>query len=231
MRLSKNYPSSFLLTPVVPGDWRTLPSETAIILIHRLHELGLQPAGAEVDAVRILKPAFYPRWLICDLQLANGSDVRKGEAVLCLYGPDGCTPLDGRSARIHGHNAHHGVVLATEEQRVDYLQFFCVAVFGEDGPFRIVHPSTPLVRTIENGDPVDPSTILPLRSLSASGAGVGGFEATVSYARALFRAEFVIHEGGSVMMADESPLLDQVVIAPELQFRGSRRHLFSEVEE
>lgn len=229
MRIADDWQRPFLLDPIYPGAWRALAREPAGLLVQRLDELGMQPGNAAVDAVRVLKLPFYPRWILCDLQFAAGADARKGEAILCLYRPDGCTPIDGRSERVRGHNDRHGVSLETEERRTAYLEFFCTAVFGEEGPFRIVHPSTPLERTGNNEAPIDPDKIVPLRPIAATKQGDRGIECTVSYGRTLFTAEFVVDAEGTVVMVDDSQILDMVAIKPELQFEGSRRRLLAEV--
>lgn len=213
--------------PVVPGAWKALAPGPAALLVRRLDELGFEPGDVEIDAVRVLKLSFYPGWLLCDLQIAASPDRPAREATLCLYGPDGCTPVDGNSARVHGHNQRHGVALATDAQRQDYLQFFCNAVFGEEGPFCIVHPSTRLVRTVEHGDPVDPAAIVPLGALPAEEQSGADYACTVVYARSLFSAKFELSPSGMVAMNDDQLILDMVAIDPELQFERSRRRIFT----
>lgn len=117
--------------------------------------------------------------------------------------------LDGSSAPIHDANEADAVTV-TEGKVLDYLEFFCYFVHGEEGPFLIVrdisHPAIDQSKidgatreVIENA----------LRPPAFEGkADDGRFEASamVLYGNALFSARFSLSADGMVEMIDDEPI-------------------------
>lgn len=111
-------------------------------------------------------------------------------------------PIEGASPPIHEFNAtSQRLDLSDEQKRADYLTFFCDAISGEEGPFKIV-------------DSIDlPGVELKeLREIEATEAAPGGttgpwmFQATMFYSKALFHAKLKLLPSGMVEMEDDVPV-------------------------
>lgn len=122
-----------------------------------------------------------------------------------LANADDLTRLDGTSPPIHMTNAEQSLVL-NEETVLDYLQFFCFFVRGEDGPFYILDSSEAryLPKTLtqqEKGMLQD--RWQPPRLWGSSEDGHFRISAPVYYGNALFISEFEIQLTGMLDMTED----------------------------
>lgn len=223
MRLSKNYGSDFRLPVPVPGAWTALPRQAAVMLVSRLSEFGIFDKGLRIAAARLLPLSFYDGWMLCDLETTSSD----AETICGLYGPDGWTPLDGQSPRIHEHNAIHGVRLGTDTERLDYLRFFCAYIHGVDGPFNIVDGDTPLWRIEKSGlAPLEAEILEDPEWVDAPAGDTPTLDAFVLFGRALFRSQLALDPSGMVRMVDDQLICESVVMKPEIEYGAGTRKLF-----
>lgn len=186
------------------GLWaRTLPC---------LDSFGYQ---MEHIAFRTLTVPFYADHTILELGVPERFEPGFGVVAhlvpgLEVDGSDDAAPvlLNLTSPPIHEVNARLPIRLDDPAAAIAYLRFFCAYVWGEDGGFWIV--DTP-------GDvPWDcPREAAPRREAEAAiqparfiEAAPDHFriDATVLYARALFRAKFKVQRTGMVEMMDDEPV-------------------------
>jgi len=133
--------------------------------------------------------------------------------------------LSGSSAPFH-RLAKDGYLRLTPETAGHYLHFFCLTVYGEQGPFLIVEP--PETSTSDNGEgqnegdseeggsgkagqpkettPDYLDLIAPLQLLGEDDQGALLFEGTLFYDRELSRCQFRIPGTGIVEMLDDEKL-------------------------
>jgi hypothetical protein len=206
--------SRWIGPPLIPGDWRDLALDEAVPLLLRLalqaeqHDLGHLFVDNWPTRARAMRLSFYPGWILVEAQatLAGG-----GEGICCfLYGTLGVVIIDGNSAPVHWINGQG--VLAIKDKpaaAADYLRFFCSAVHGESGRFRVIESLTELALPTEVTSLPELSQALDgkPRPIAISSDGED-FLATacVLYDSALFKAEFRIEPTGAVTMTDDDPI-------------------------
>jgi hypothetical protein len=111
--------------------------------------------------------------------------------------------LDGSSAPVHMANARHSPRI-TSDTALDYLHFFCFAVRGAEGPFRLLLSAPPASNLAAATAPGVPT-------LLAERDGTGRFLVTsgVEYNGTLFAAKFAIGSDGTVEMIEDHPLREE----------------------
>ena len=140
-------------------------------------------------------------------------------------GLDRLIPLNDLSLIFHMLNAAYRPHLQGLEA-VEYLDFFCDAIGGPDGAFHVIETAedvrwrgqVPAQREIVE------QIVTPIRLWSAVDADPLVMDAIVTYAGALFHAEFKVSARGMVEMTDDTPLYQRLEIAPELF--SARTHFF-----
>jgi hypothetical protein len=196
--------------PLVSGDWRTLETAEAATLLVRLQAL-LPPSRAPFIAhwpmaVRVMRPRFYPGWLIVEVQAAHADD-RVGLCNL-LYGPHGVALLDGTSMPIHRLNERGGLALGDDTAVVaDYLRFFCSVVHGDEGRFLVLDEEGTLA-AVSGRDTIalEPAPTLwsPLEITAADQRFVA--RGTILYGTLVARAVFHVERSGSIEMVEDEPV-------------------------
>lgn len=187
------------------------PSTAAPCFLYRedlwrpLDEITLSgPLGQRMHvAIHEQTPSFYVdgglrRWTCRTADEAT-------QTYYALVQGDLIAPLSGTSPPIHGFN-HQVVRRFAPGTVLDYLRFFCWAVWGEEGPFWIVDgpadpPLAPLRAELE---PLVPE-LPPASFQDVDEKGRFCCAACVGYGNTLFRANFRIDPSGMVEMLDDEP--------------------------
>lgn len=113
--------------------------------------------------------------------------------------------LDGTSPNIHEVNAK-APIKVTEENVLDYLQFFCFYVRGEEGPFLVVEDGdNPYIPgdTDEKAKALIANTVHPCIYKGVDENGNFLIDAVVFYSNALFEANFSVQPSGMIEMMDD----------------------------
>ncbi|OJX02289.1 MAG: hypothetical protein BGO72_00870 [Burkholderiales bacterium 70-64] len=178
--------------------------------------------------IRIADLPFYRSYKLLEL---SGPGPRGWLRSYALVVPDATTsaaqpvvPLDGSSPPLHGINALADELRLDAQSVVPYLAFFCWAVQGEEGSFRIARSTwreIPLLQAPDDTQreglarcewgirPTDPeeerSKGFPDRS-----EGEFRFHATVAYSNAVFRTWMAVSPSGMVTMLDDEPIVAQI---------------------
>ena len=145
-----------------------------------------------VEMIRVKDPAWQPRNLFV-YYLADAGKLFR---------------LNGTSPPIHEVNAKAPVRI-TEDNCIDYLEFFCFFVRGEEGPFLIAQSmeDTYVPKQIDDKTRmVLEGTIRPALVNDIDAEGNIFVDAVVYYSNALFTAEFRIEPTGMVEMRDDQPI-------------------------
>lgn len=162
------------------------------------------PRGQRMHvAIHEQTPSFYAegglrRWTC---RVAN----EEPQTYYALVQGDLIAPLNGTSPPIHGFN-HQVVRRFSPDTVLDYLRFFCWAVWGEHGPFWIVEgptdpPLSPLRAELELLAPA----LQPALFERADEENRFYCAAWVGYANTLFSANFRIDSSGMVEMLNDEP--------------------------
>lgn len=116
--------------------------------------------------------------------------------------------LNGTSPPIHEVNAKAPIKI-TDDNVLEYLQFFCFFVRGEEGPFYIAEsmedPNIP--SDMDEGTlSVVEGTIRPATYEGKNDQGHWLCDAVVFYSNALFIANFAVQPTGMIEMIDDEPI-------------------------
>jgi hypothetical protein len=240
----------FTTLPLVPGPWKTLTPAESRALLRRLDTHLFALHGPEhrtrrfpMRDLRAVPLTFYPGWLLVE----GEADLAGGQVGTfdALYGPGFLAALNGSSTLIHELNA--GVLTVRDDGAVPeggqsafvpsplaplradttgpgYLHFFCNAVRGDEGAFRIVQNE----RDLRLCGALVPTRPLRkhLRRVTMREDGEDLLaEAVVLYGGMLFDAAFRVSPAGSVRMERDEPLASDV--APAEKTREIFRHVRS----
>lgn len=202
---------------VLPGEWATFDNGRVEEFTTRLRTPDEPPrtSGAKTaeKPVALRELGFFEGWSLVEAQSADGEPWRRS---YLWDGADEFVKLDGTSPPVHTLNANLGSRLVlTEETVADYLRFFCHAVWGEDGWFRLPESPSELDRQEAAAPPDEKARIRAEAGLvfaidreqGADGRPV--FVAsgvTIIYGNAVFVADFRITDTGQVEMTDDTPL-------------------------
>lgn len=215
---------------LLPGPWKLLATGERDGFAQRLHEhlkqAGLSTWTEQHDVVQVFaaQPRFYPGYALLSAQVQRRDGLRGTLDVLMGPGFIGC--LDGRSALIHSLN--DGLFAEGETSPLgdlsdpgvaaDYLRFYCNAVRGEHGSFRIVETADDL----RDGGVTDltsapPGMMFPMDVQAVAedrrrreGDPVVHAKACVLYGGALFGSRFEIDRLGQVDMVDDTTLITDI---------------------
>ena len=194
------------LPPLIPGDWKKLEGDDAFRLGQRyadsLSLSFMRNFGArefrQVDGIRAMPLACYPRHLLCEV----GLEIRGTSMVSAfLFGAEGLTILDGTSHLIHDLNLRISLNLGTEAAALDYTRFFGSAVHGEEGRFQFLTMESEL-------EPFAATEFAKLRHhvrlpvVTRNGA-TWMVKGTVRYGRHLFHSTFDLQSNGLIEMVQD----------------------------
>lgn len=117
--------------------------------------------------------------------------------------------LNGTSPPIHEVNAKAPVKI-NEDNVLDYLDFFCFYVRGEEGPFLIAHSlaDTYVPKRVDDDTRYAfESAIEPPFYEGQNEKGHFMCEASVYYSNAIFEAQFAVQPTGMIEMIDDNPIV------------------------
>ena len=116
--------------------------------------------------------------------------------------------LNGTAPPIHEVNAKAPIRI-NDDNVLDYLRFFCFFVRGEEGPFYIAESlDDPLLPEVDLAahTPVVAESFVPAVREDVNEQGHYPCNATVFYANAVFKADFVVQPTGMIEMRDDDVL-------------------------
>lgn len=214
--------ADWMLDPVAPGDWQPV-QDTEAPLLRALAASHLADGLEGVVGARWCRPGFYKDVTLIELQLSSEDTSH----IAAFYVTDTETAaFDGNSPVVHELNATGRLVL-NEDTAADYLQFFCLVVQGEDGPFRIVVDGPDIPGWDRLDDEIQQTVaenVLPLTvRRDEDNEDAYRVPACVKYGHALFKADFSIQETGMVEMLDDDILVSDIDFSREVfDSRGLR---------
>jgi hypothetical protein len=207
-------PTRWLGPPLISGDWRDLSLDEAVPLLLRLarhaeqQDLGALFVDNWPTQARAMRLSFYPGWLLVEAQ----ATLAAGGQGICsfLFGPLGVVIIDGNSAPVHWINGQGALKIKGDSKAAtDYLRFFCSAVHGESGRFRVIEALAELALPSEVTSLPELGKLLDGKPRPIDILADGeDFLATayVLYDSALFKSEFRIEPTGMVVMTDDDPI-------------------------
>lgn len=117
-------------------------------------------------------------------------------------------PINGTSPSIYELNATSPLNMEDGDTALAYLRFFCNAVRGEEGPFRILEEldQLPLDQPATGSLAQELSAEIRPVQIGPADADHWPAQAVVQYDYGLFAADFKIMRTGMVEMLDDRPL-------------------------
>lgn len=140
---------------------------------------------------------FYPAVHLAEVTILGTEHVAP-VPIFVLAGQKGTYYLDGTSSPIHLCNSAEGIRL-DEETAADYLRFFCFAVRGDEGAFRLVEEPPAAVPAVAD-------VVKPVEALEPDEEGRFRFGAFMEYAGDLSRVWFSVDREGLVVMENDEPV-------------------------
>ena len=150
------------------------------------------PFYDNVELIRVKEPSWEPRNLFIYY-------LRDGEALF---------RLNGTSPPLHEVNAKAPIKI-NERNVIDYLEFFCFFVRGEEGPFLIAQSmaDTYVPKQIDEGTrAVLEGTLRPASFEGVNHQGYFLCDAVVYYSNAVFIANYAVQPTGMIEMLDDEPI-------------------------
>lgn len=225
------------LPPAFSGDWTDLQSDAAEYAVDRLRAAFPKAWGegvAEgVRAVRRMGMSCYPGFDAVEVLFQFWDGDRQKKSQLALLGPDIAFWVTGSSPGLHelnGLRREDGKAqldISTEESAAEYLRFFCSAVHGDEGPFRVVPTSEELAAHMKTGKSIEiPDGVFSgsemTRVEGEADEVAWEMDAVVLYADALFRSHFRIQRSGMVEMLEDNPIATGLPVIGQAIGRGLR---------
>jgi len=180
--------------------------------------------------VRSTLLSFYPEQKLLELEIQFPKISKIGYLTFLMDGNESnIVRLNGTSPPIHELNAKVPIKL-TQKNVFSYLKFFCTAVHGEEGAFKIIDKVEDILWIKEEEKRlVDGLIKAVLNSLSEpiqeSVEEEGNFwlaDALVNYGNALFWAQFKVQSTGMVGMVNDQTIVSGLAIKVEVFENGLR---------
>lgn len=213
--------------PLIPGDWKELPLSDCCALLARLSaaelELNMEPTAFFVgyQRARATILADIPNWLLIEAE-AMLPDEHTGYRAF-FYGPGSTLiPVHWTGATLLALFRKIPRNARTPEFLRTYFKIFCSLMVGEGGRF-IAIESLEELATWHDGKaeaPVGNNNRISSIEIRQTDDGLIA-KAHLLFVGQVFRAEFLMHDDGSVEMLDEQALFE-VNPKPE-DFRGPFR--------
>lgn len=214
--------ADWILGPIAPGDWRSM-TEAKEPLLRAIAASHLVQVLHTIEGARWCHPSFYKGLSLVEVQLGFGDD----HQIAAFYVTDLNTAFfNGTSHVVHELNATGRLVL-TDETLTDYLQFFCLAVQGEEGPFRIVVGGADIPGWEELSEETRQIVAENVKELivrrDEGNSDAYRVPACVKYSHSVFKVEFRVLQSGMVEMLEDEVVVDGVNIWREaFDSRGLR---------
>lgn len=228
------------LPPPFTGDWADLDANVAGAVIDRVHSAFPRAWGEGViegiRAVRSLAMSCYPGFEAVEVLFRF--DNRAPVSQVALLGPQIAFWVTGVSKGLHELNAMQAedgrshLDISDEQRACEYLCFFCSAVHGDEGPFRIVEDMAAFKAHMQEGSIYDISpdafeTAGLIRIEDEFGETAWQIEVPLIYSNTFFCSSFKIKRSGEVEMIEDDciatdlPAIRQVMLRGLRQVRGS----------
>jgi hypothetical protein len=223
------------LPPAFIGDWKDLDQESARAVADRVRAAfptaWSKEVAATVKAVRAMEMSCYPGFDTVEFLFQHEDGPKQSKLVL-LDDSIACW-ITGASPMVHelnGSKRADGTLyldISDEAKATEYLHFFCSAIHGEEGPFRIVSNEDEFAAHIEPGKSYEiPDDAFAWSAIERvedeASATAWRAKATVIYGDALFHSEFEIERTGMVSMLDDGGLADGLPVFRQGMARGLR---------
>ncbi|MEN3794861.1 tetratricopeptide repeat protein, partial [Fulvimarina sp. MAC3] len=197
--------------PLLPGKWRSETDAEAARFISEFLRYGSMTGheGVRFRSLRSTSLSFYPGFRLVEA-LIEAESFETPKIALLLASKETSCPILGDSLVIHNLNATGALDLTSDDRVLAYLRFFCLAVCGEGGPFRIVEDYDPSLLSDRSYDPGAIRQSIKPFEITDRSLDQWTVQATVKYADALFATSFVVHANGMVEMQDDKPLLSDL---------------------
>lgn len=202
-------------------------------------------ADAQFAALRAKKLSCYKNVWLCEVAAATECRLKVEQTYVLLdsnakKSEKAVIPLNGTSPPIHKLNALEGRLdLSTPEKAVAYLEFFCWAVNGEEGAFRVIRRFADL-RWKGRPKPDDYKNIIESLDKQKEAQTDGEyltslepipdeadeakrsfwlleeFQTKIQYSDAFFQADFKINKAtGMVEMLEDDPVAIKLAVSPD----------------
>lgn len=221
--MERNQQRAWLLSPLVPGSWRTLGSNELETACSELLATKVGLTREQILGVRKLPVDFYDNAALYEAEVKQ-KDGQRG-IVSYLQRGGKTIVLDGWRDRISAINRETPPRLDSVERATAYLRFYVGALQYEDGRFMLVDqvedlrwlPEAKALMREEAAQKIKPLVIQP--SQSAGWQGIG----TVQLAQKLYYASFQLSRVGYVdIPGTQSAVEDDLPIAVEGFLHGVR---------
>lgn len=225
------------LSPAFSEDWMDLQSDAAEDAVDRLRAAFAKAWGegfAEgVRAVRRMRTSCYPGFDAVEVLFQFEECDRQKKSQLALLGPEIAFWVTGAAPGLHKLNnmrredGKPHLDISTEVRAAEYLRFFCSAVHGDEGPFRIVPTSDELAVHMKTGELFEIPDGVFSESAMARVEGEADetawqTNAPILYADALFRGHFRIQRSGMVEMLEDEVIVNELPAIRQALGRGPR---------
>jgi hypothetical protein len=213
---------NWFLAPLCPGVWRnaSLNDDKNLRAVATLNEVQIFDT---ILGCRIIKPSFYKEIVFVEVL---GELDNKRFIVSVIVTEKECFAWDGSSPHLHRVNATYKLVL-NDSTVISYIQFFCMAVQGEQGPFRIVQSTNDILnfeKLSEESRITIKGLLKPMTIKTKDERGRWPIDAIICYSGNIFEASFVVHLNGMVEMLDDAPLVSGLTLVSE-GIKGGLRFL------
>lgn len=193
------------------NDWTPVSDQDRLSLCNYLDPVdGIYPVSPEKTIIARRVLTFYDT-----VQMIRLRDPDWEPKSLFIY----YLILDGKLFRLNGaappiHEVNKLAPVRIDEGNcLDYLQFFCFFVRGDEGPFLIVQSMEDELVPKQLDPPLRTSLEKAIRPAVIKEKDAEGnifVEATVYYSNAVFLADFKVIPGGMVEMRDDKPVLSDL---------------------
>lgn len=204
----------WILDPIAPGDWQSATQDEEPVL-RALAASHLRDVLDVIEGMRCLRPSFYEGVLLVEVQMA----LKTGQHIASFYVTDTHTALfNGAADVVHELNAA-GHLNITDQTVLDYLKFFCLAIQGDDGPFRIVTHGSEIpgweFLSADTKRVVEEAAMEPVAGRDIENADSYRVPACVKYSHSLFHTDFRVSKNGTVEMLNDEIVLQGINFTPE----------------
>ncbi len=209
-------------------DWKPVDRAIAEALLTRLVYSSSAAAPTQFDAIGVAGEVadlpVYNKFKLLRLSVLLDPDEPEQDPLYALWdGEEQLLHLGGTSTPIHEANDLEKLQL-TATTAADYIRLFCLAVRGDDGPFRIVEAGP--AHAVEGADELL-KLAHPLKATGNDDQGRFLFDAVVAYRTDVFTSTFAVATGGLIEMVSDTHRLSDVPEAalPELPVLGDPQKL------
>lgn len=224
------------LPPPFSGDWAELDPAAARDAIARIRTAFPTSYGAGtvegVRAVRAVVMDCYPGFRTVEVLFRF--DTRPPISAVYLLSSDLVFWITGASPGLHDLNARTSgdgapyLDISTADNAAQYLRFFCSAVHGEDGPFRLVETAEELSAHLQDdnfpeGVLAKIGPIRPIRIENETDEAAWRAKAIVIYGADIFESQFKLQRSGMIEMIDDTQISDTVMPLRQVMIQGLRQ--------